>query len=391
MKKFLLSALSCALLTIMTACNSEEDMPAPVQGDHSSQIAATFPKGSVVKELKLNIPEKQRSRSGIGELDATLPLWDVFSNDEKEVYVRFGVYLSNGELYYTNEGKYASSSKTQNFQFPVPVPKDGDGGVGEVFVWVDKIGNSDGYRIDWEKKTVTLNEQTTATADMSRLGDAWCAKITDLTAENTILKRPFVQVNIISDELQIDGVAKLFESGCHTKLGLVKDTSTEILGDDNGSLLKLPHTWHWDSDTFDFAPAVIPGCINRNEFFSNGSYKAEWLGEECFTYFALMYLFAPSEEKGWVDQNGTKYDRIAFTFKPADKTSYEHNTNDWFLTPSLPDMKANQRLLIVAGSESYDGNGFFTNHKYFNTTIDNLYDVDNDYQQNVYDIEHPLY
>lgn len=211
--KQLFMALSCAVLTLTTvACNNEEDIPAPISGTQSS-IEASFPKGAEVMDLKINVPDLVRTRAEGDGLD----FWGAFNNDTQDIKIRYAVYTTDGNLFYSSDSAESElSTKLPSFSIKVPMPADDSNA--NLFVWADKLGKDgdnsyQGYPINWEEHTVSMPAviNTGALTNMSKLGDAWCCyeSITPSTTSIT-LKRKMSQIILATDEFELPAIADKF-------------------------------------------------------------------------------------------------------------------------------------------------------------------------------------
>lgn len=212
MKKLFL-ALTCAVLTLSTvACNNEEDMPTPVNGQQNA-IEASFPKGAKVKTLNINVPDLQRTRAGE---DTNFGFWSAFNNDTHDIKIRYAIYDDDDNVFFCSDQLSEEvHTYVNSFTIKVPLPEYSSA---RIFIWADKLGkaghdNYQGYRIDWEKTMVYMPSvnMSGALAELSKIGDAWCCEAEiDESTTNVTLKRQMSQIILATDEFELESIASAY-------------------------------------------------------------------------------------------------------------------------------------------------------------------------------------
>ena len=382
MKKFLFSLVAIGMSLSFASCNSEEDLPTPVVPDNQTSLEATFPKGSAVKQIQVSIPKEMRTRSEEGDV---LLNWDMFNNEDGCLYIHYAVYNSDGSLYYSSDfaaeqdpdAIVIDTTTTNGFGLTFPV--NGDDPEAKLFIWADKdkqLNKGAGsYKIDWENKTVSLPDYAGLNInELGKLGDAWYALIStqnhfsELSQTTQVMKRPFVQVNLLSDEMTIQSVYEKFsESGVRGTIGFNSQNQ--------GALMYLPKTWHWETDEIDFE---LPKYGN-NQFYlkpegEHFTAKLNSLGRS-MDYIASVYFFAPSSGEFKDAATGKLFDKIIFSVTGGNTISLDLKGQS---------LKANTRFFIMNRDISdfgSSGGGILTKggSEFIQFDIDDSYDVDGDY------------
>ena len=316
MKKLFFSILSAVSMVSLTACQSEEDVKVPSSSD--SSIEASFPKGATVKSMNVCVPEEARSRAG----ETNLPLWEMFENDSQSLFIRYAVYDEDGSLFYsTDSANVPKTIDTRAFKISFPTPGENY----KIFVWADKLGKDPaGYTIDWENHTVSIPNQTDSklTADMSKLADAWYCWVSEVGESNTTtLTRATAQVNIISDEMGVNGIKNKYgDKDIITSVGL-------CTSDDH--TVSIPTVWHWNTDTYDFVAAKSTDFrFNKSENPTMALYE----GND-YDYLACAYFFAPAAKDGKGvkmidDATGDEYSCLQININSEGTLINSHHVSD---------------------------------------------------------------
>ena len=366
MKKILYSIMACGVMVALASCQNQDEPAVPAVDN----LASTFPKGSVPKEITVEIPGDVRTRA---DFEASLPLWDVNqSSNSGLITVRYGVYHADGSLYYsTDDASSLVTTKNARFSFSIPVPADESGM--KLFVWADKSGGK-AYKIDWNAKKVSANPSDESSKQLYKNfacdGDAFYTyrdvpNIPNNASSTISLNRPFVQVNILTDELNDKAVAESF---------LHNDSSVGIgsyfgLYSSNPDRIYIPSAWYWETDEFDFAEYSPSNGVAPNYCFLSGNPTSGrvlpgltsvtaptgTINGKSKMYFGVFYFFAPKTRKAW-KQKGTNTVLSAFYARMlnGDET---HNTSNIAIMGSMPDMQANERLVLHNSDGGNDDGG----------------------------------
>ena len=375
-------------MAVMASCQNQDE-PIPNTGD---QVTADFPKGSVVKDVTVKISDENRTRAGE---ENSFPLWNLSagkpgSDLSNNLSISYGVYYANGTLFYSKDmEQFNYNGEKTTVLIPLPAGEQS----AKIFMWVSK-GFADGKRpanIDWEKKSVT--QERMPVSNFGCNDDAFCAYLEDidLTSESLsidiTLKRPFTQVNIITDEFYgptdkaAASRAQNFLDG-HTQIA----SDFGLLESAEDQTIYVPKTWYWEDDTFDMEAST------RNQFFLRNwvGYDTNWdfltktydgefanlnlTNQDSYfaifkgvkkRYIGVFYVLSPRNMAKWKDKKTSK------TFNECVFRVY----NSYSSTPTKKiegtfdyDMsKANTRWVITNDLDA--GGGIFSDYQNFNVSI----------------------
>lgn len=377
MKKIFYSFIACGLIATLASCQNQDEPGTPAGG----QVTTNFPEGSKPTSVTLDIPGEARTRA---EDRTVLPLWGVNeSSNGGLLTVRYGVYYQDGTLYYDSSSLSTLPTTTStSMSLTVPLPADQE--TMKLFVWADKTGGN-AYNIDWQSKKVSyaINDSERGIfKNMAQDGDAFCywGDINVKSSSTCTLKRPFVQVNILTDE--VNGNKKLAESFINTGLG-----ADFGLYEYSNATCYLPAAWYWDSDTFDMVmfnttEEIVPNyCIQLGQKLSFASssdttIKRGIINNNSKVYLGVFYVFAPRERKAWKDEtSGTEMDGFTSHILNGEGDDNTSTLNIW---SELPPMKANERLIIHNGnSNGGSGGGILISESNVKLNIIPDFDADN--------------
>lgn len=347
MNKLLFSFMACGAMMTFASCQNQDE-PSYVE---TGTLTSSFPKGSVPTELTVEIPGDARTRA---DLTADLPLWDITQSTSGLITVRYGIYHADGSLYYcTDNADTPLTTVSGSFKLSIPLPANENDM--KIFIWADK-SNGSAYKIDWNQKKVSAKPWDSSSKVLyntyAKDGDAFCLwdniKATGNNISKTvILMRPFVQINVLSDELlNNEALAKSF-----IKTGYGSDFG---LWEGNAAMIYIPSTWYWDDDTFEFQAVNALEELAPNRCFTYGQPNKGYFGTlngVRKNYFGVFYFFAPRERKAWRDKtSGTEFT----SFLARMINDENNNTSNIQISGDMPKMKANERL-VIHNSNSGDG------------------------------------
>lgn len=391
MKKFIFSFIACGFMATMMSCSNADEPIIP--GDKTQN----FPGGADVTEVTITVPNEARTRSDLDGLD--LPLWGLFSESGSAMKIRYGVYREDGTLYYsTDEMTELPKAYSATFTLSIPIPRDERHP--KIFMWADK-DEAIGYNIDWEKKKVIIdyeNPLTNLYADMAKNADAF-AHWGDLnpyggeTRPNLILTRPFVQVNILTDEPANNAsLMEKYKEG----MGAMMCMSRQDMPERNIFL----YGWNWDDDTFDamedyeyengmrFSSVFnhTSSLENSLKGTSNDGYAGTIGGKRKY-YAGVFYLFAP-KGKNWVaytedypDENMLDVEEsggLIFETRIMNKEEYNMWKGVDLSFPVTDGVTQNTRLIVHNGANNGTGNGVLSDNQNYNIIVDENFNGDID-------------
>lgn len=343
MKKFLFSAIACGLMAMpLVSCQNEGDPSVPGQNQSTE---ASFPKGSEVRKISVEMPEESRTRAG----GVPFPLWVFGGGPDIEPWTffnyRYAVYDDAGNLFYTSDEGTPIDGNT-SIELSIPTPAESENP--QIFIWAEKMTYEVGckeYVIDWNAKTVSIPPRPGAlNRDMAKLADAWFYKGTAKPENRVQLKRPFVQIDLVTNELDIQSVKDRYPNGINCSMSMRA----------GGNLPCFPNKWNWETDNLEFTSSVGWNYVTNP--LGTGTDKKTFLkatiNKKDYEYLGVFYVFAPQTAGKWISNLGQNtIDALQFDIIGADgKNSVTLKATN------LPDIKANQHIVIYNTNDPASGN-----------------------------------
>lgn len=365
MKKIFFSILACGMIATMASCQNEGE---PQMPGNNGVIAADFPEGAVPTQVSVGIDADAKTRAGANDL----PLWDAFTaintGDISGLPMQYGIYYPDGRLYYSTTTPTMCAPGGSTITVPMPANQTKM----KIFIWADKTAKGDVYTLDWEKKSVSLNTNPARNRELfatfAGRGDAfyYWGDVNVKSPSTIKLKRPFVQINVLTDELGKGQLEHDYPEGIFTGFGLVETI--------NGSMAYIPTTWYWESDTFDMS--MYNMVEEKLPNWTSGPAKTGSLNGVEKRYIGVFYVLAPRTRKAWKDEkSGTILDGFILNVYNDQKTD---GTAIISIGNELPSqLKANERLIIHnanSGSGGEPGSGILTSETNINVSVDGSYD-----------------
>lgn len=368
MKKFLFSAIACGLMAMpLVSCQNEGDPSVPGQNQSTE---ASFPKGSEVRKVTVEMPEESRTRAG----GAPFPLWVFGGGPEIEPWTffnyRYAVYDDAGKLFYTSdEGNPINGNNRIELSVPCPAEAQNP----QIFIWASKMEyevGSQAYVIDWNAKTVTIpTEKNAMYNDMAKLADAWFYKGTAKPENSVSLKRPFVQIDLVSNELDVQKVKENYAYGITCQMNMVDADGNKC----------LPNKWNWETDKIEFTSTVgynkvINPLGNTTVGGTQKTFLKATINKKDYEYLGVFYVFAPQTAGKWTNNQGGKaIEGLQFNI-----ISGNGRFPVSISATNLPDVKANQHIVIYNTNDPGSGNndgGILIGSGKLNGTVINSFDV----------------
>lgn len=369
MKKAFFSLMAVGMMFVMASCSDENYAPeAPAPGQNT--VAADFPEGSEVVTLKVNVPEAIRTRAD--EMD--LPAWDLASGPAGgQLHLRYAVYKDDGSLYYTPFPVaqipailFAGNQTTLS----VPLPADATGY--KLFLWVDKDAT---YTIDWDNKSIAFPNMSNSGAwnELNRRRDAfyYWGTIDSGASNDYTLKRPFVQVNILTSEFDDQSqLASLYTDGPASSFGLTNSG--------NPDKTYVPSKWNWDTnEILEWQDYFFTCNISSTYGASLYSLKDVVLGTvngRRSLYFGVFYLFAPNERGYFTLADGTVLD--GFKMNLGHGSTYPAFSENGVISINghLPEIKQNDRVVI--SNDTDNDTGFLSNRAEVVVKVDDSFETE---------------
>lgn len=323
MKKTIFSVLSIAALSCLSfsSCNSEENEPQIPQQE-------VIPEGYVKHSVTANVPELSRTRAE----DPFAALWPALSSTTSDdtMTLQYAIYSENGTVFKTANVYFEESVWSKgNIGFDVVLPANRKFKIAALLI----KGSEGDYKLDAANKTIGLGSSiadrtargrwswddlrmnpsvdyfpaflggrgTSIYSNHAAGGDAffYYGELPKTDSQVITLKRPFVQVIVLSDGSIKNGFASLGlhssddvdggETDAYITSGYNFETDDVINGATFASIVRLDH-----SEAADWA-------TNVTNF--DGAKKVTYNGRQ-MTVVGNFYLFA-SKNKTMFGRGGT--------------------------------------------------------------------------------------
>ena len=295
--------------------------------------------------------------------------------------LRYGVYadgelITNKSITRTGSSPFSISLTLEQYVDPTKI---------YLFFWADNQVNNlyDNYSIDFKKRTVS--GYATAYGENSDVPwdygykDAFtgyfqlASSKEDVNRSKTfILKRPFAEIHILTDEIYKTDITSYFDRGTRTYLGFGDDESRYS---NCTTQLYKPEVWHYDSsedstfDKGDFEFRQFP-CLTGTSYqkyyppFINtfdGTYSTEFKGRD-MEYIGCFFVFVPENGSFFKYINGDQTRNLDKINIAVNKNGY--NFRDGlvkFITLDFPEggLKANHKYIYYNKPFENGGSGFF--------------------------------
>ena len=332
-------------MTGLAACDNDAE-PKMLSGETVSDEMIT-------KTVSINMDEIRTRSSG-----DDLPLWSV--NSKGNVYLDYAIYARKvNDRDQATTGMEASNWKLVKHLDRDLVSSDGHWATvtityakglhdPHIVFWAAKQGRessvyqlyTDAMKIGY--KEAFISDKVVDIDENCKAGDGFYAWVSlDQIAEtggNVILKRPFAQVNIITEDHDAtehftDKELGMFDTGIYNRFSFL-----------NGSNKEFPVAYYFAEERVESRKDVRGECT----FFWANNYKAQYGGRTKW-YMGLWYVFAPKAGSATTSVSNL---RTEFSFYPAGTVNERGITSIVF-----PTMKQNQRIIINDGDNHYNPDG----------------------------------
>lgn len=353
MKKIFSTFAALGLLVAATSCSQENDVIAP-QSDN-------VPDGMVLANLNVTPPTSIRTRA----LQPDLPLWGLFDSWDNgnvvqggSIRLQYAVYNSDGSIFTKcgpDEGQTITAGQS-SFNVSIALPAGVDGF--KIFCWADKGG----YTFDPEAKTVAITDDAFSSCSLKGDGFYYWGDLRE--GQNSItLKRPFVQVNLLTNE-NIDGpLESVYKDGIGADCGLKSEDNNKRY---------VPAVWHFDTDTFEMEEYGAERSIYSYTFWNVNNRLGGKINGKLMNYAGCFYLFAPQTKKAWVDET-TKTTMTQLGLSTYEFAEESAISSCWVWLPE-GGVKANQRINIYADKDINDGKGILSVNSGLTITINSTWE-----------------
>jgi hypothetical protein len=386
MKRDLFCAVTASLFAAMsmTSCSNENYEPeAPNTGTPTVSASSNFPADAVITTLTIDTEEAARTRAD----DLDLPAWDLFESEQSilnganaVIYVNFAIFHEDGSLYYaTSNGVEEGDQIVANkFPYSLTMPLPSGETDFKIFVWAAKVNvlSEKHYVFNWPGKNVYIDRGSSLMPNVLNLdGDAffyWGTLPNDGSSSSITLKRPFVQVNVLTDELNDDlALSSLYTNGLASAI--------YFRNPKDRSKIYYPDTYYWDKDEVEMAmieeKELMQFSYNANYKLFPGATKLNnkitavtgTVNDRTMAYLGVFYLFAPQTKTSYKLSNGTVVNEMDLNI--YDGTPQGDCTQRTTLQTVFPEVKANERIVIYNQS----GGGILTTDKSISFSVDSAY------------------
>lgn len=296
------SFLAGTLLSFLCSCSSESF---PDDFMQNLDVSGTS------SSLHCVIPRNIRSRAA----DFDLPLWGI--NDswngssfvhDKQLMIQYAVYDNAGNVFehYTWEDFKSSGDAVykhlvsgNSFDLKIELPERSS--VYKIFLWVQKYDPANSfYTLDYNNKSIGYADNGSLSAqNMSENADAFYSYSDIYVGSNSLtLKRPFLQINILTPEVFDEKNQADWGDGIGCDLGFINtDYSTDFR--------RIPNKWFFDSDRFEWATIINDDMPNRS--FNAGNKITGTIDGRKMAYAGCFYIFAPKTKGYWKDGDSTGF------------------------------------------------------------------------------------
>ena len=386
--------------TMLFSCKNAEE---PIQ---SSPVIVDA-EGMVQYSLTVNIPDDMRTRAAAEAIVGNDGLYS-FSRTIDRLW--YGVYYNGQYLYDSENTVYPAWSMVENGKFNAyfKLHQEIDPTQVKIFFWagneddnvtVSDVTSSDAINLNFKNRCVSVNPlyingNTELKEYDSFAGYVQLSKQKENPNfnETVILKRPFAQIHILSDEFTFPGVNVYYPNGVTVVPGFGKEEASALNYTNNMMALT---TWFFDSSI------DLPNAYTKDEYiFSQNNYEFTnnltgtspervKFKEREMDYLGCFYVFAPIEKSplryATASGNTGTLGKLNLAFrKPAESLG-----NAEFVSVDLPvdGIQANNRYVVYNHENTGDGDGgkgeggFVTNTFTFEIITDSAWNdtIDSEY------------
>lgn len=361
------SALATAALAVTTLASCSSSEPSMI-GNEPGQTES----GARYARVRITAPADFRTRAA----DDALPLWNLA---DMKLNLFYCVYRADGSIYMSDaEGNGNTSldglsgiqmqSGMASLEIPLPAGEDGF----KIFLWADQTdhrqysASDDGvYDVNYTSRDISFAPHNSGYNffNNSEKGDAFYF-YGDLTPETTsiVMQRPFVQVNILSDEAMTEPLKSTYANGFYTYCGLRSTSSNHIY---------WPNVYNYGDDTvkmFDCDASYVYNNVCSIDEVDHDlvTPKTARYDGRTMQYVGCFYLFAPKSKQ------------IAGSYQLGFQISNDmegSGTTKVKLSTALPEFYQNNRIVIY--NKSNGVGGLLKSSSSISVMIDSDYAKDN--------------
>lgn len=347
MKKFFLPFLTLAVALVSTSCQDENDMPNVPSGDKISYTG-----DNVVFNIKTpDGAPRTRTQDGNG--------W--YGNGVDAEVLNYAVYekTASGEISIvtgSTKGGPKPVETADGWTLSLNIPA---GIEYRAVFFADAFGATEDDQCAWFVEWDDADIHFTGLPSQGDGSDAFFALFDSETDKSLIgadginitMRRPFVQMNVISNELDNKVVASKFRNGVTSTMQFM----------DIDDRIGYPEYWYFLTDEIQFlaqdkyaSSCVFPGDETKKVTFNGKQYDLLYMG----------YYFAPASS---TEVDATP-DRLEFRFGPKGSTPV--STCQVSLANGATDLFQRNQRVIIYHDASQGGNGFFSAQTNFSIAVD---------------------
>lgn len=338
-----------ASTTFFSCQNSEEPI----------QINNSYSEKDVEYSISVNVPDEMRTRSGqIGEVGED-GLIAFPSRKIDRLY--YGVYINEEKSSTGSVDRTGTQPFTIIYKAPEGIEKDQI----SFFFWAGSSSdftNSDPvFKIDYEKKTVSITELNYYPANTTKLYafDSFTGyfKLSSLIKDESksvsvTLKRPFSEIHLLTDDLNEKESNIYRDYSVYTVLsGFGKD---KVNLENYKNEITIPTVWHFDTNELEFKGTTRN--LLKNSL--NGSYTTTFKGKQ-MNYLACFYTF------GYIGETDIEDKPSKLNLGISYGNTFDSSKGQ-FVSIDLPEsgIKSNYKYIIYNKSRSDGGTGFLEDPYY---------------------------
>lgn len=392
LKKFLFSGSFILALSFLGACTDREE-PSGRENPLEGKDLIDWP-------VSVNLPEEFRTRSAAQGSVGSDGLY-AFTRDIDRLW--YAVYYNDTFLYDSENPSAPETVKTEDgFQVFFKFHQQIDPSQVKIFFWagnkednvtVANVTKSNSITLNFENRCVSVDPKYMNGGNMSlQEYDSFSGYVrlseksgSDDYNRRIVLKRPFAQIHVLSDEFTYPGVSIDFPNGVTMVPGFGTDDATVSNYTSN---LLAPTTWFFDSSV-----SLTP-TYGQNEFiYSQNNYEFTnrlsgstpervRFKDRDMDYLGCFYVFAPIEKAPLKFARSTGNSSSLTKLNLAFRKPSESLSNAEYASVELPaeGIQANNRYVVYNHENTGDGDGghgeggFVTNTFTFEILTDPAWD-----------------
>ena len=351
MKKFLFPALTMAMAFVATSCSSDEPGVAP-EGNFTPTENQTI-------TLKVTSPD-----GGIRSRGQDANGWYGDGVDAEEL--QYCIYER------TTDGTTKIIASSDNATDPVPVKVDADnnswnlsvsipsGIKWDIYFFADYWGKGttgNNTKVEWAQSRLHYYGNCSQ-GDMAdaffgtKSSESYATDIEDGDEPTVGLRRPFMQVNVLSNELDNKTLAAAFPQGI--------DVTMQF---GNGSVVGIPEYYYFKEDRLTFKKNTLDSGAHP---MLDTQYKKVTYNGKQYDLLFMGYYLAPKKTTNATDWS-TAPSRLLFNFYKGGTTTLSNSITVPFTSLGTNPYTQNTRVIIYTDATA--GGGFISDNATFRVDV----------------------